>query len=69
MHDFTNKIAVITGGAGGIGGASAAGFAKAGARVYILDLSRDGLDAAFAQIAKAGGTDTRCASWCLRALP
>ncbi len=36
--DFSGKIAVVTGAAGGIGGAIAQGLAEAGARVAALDL-------------------------------
>lgn len=54
MHDFTNKNVVITGGAGGIGEACAAGFAKAGARVYIFDWSQDSIDAALSRLRPLG---------------
>lgn len=40
VTDLTGKVAVITGGAGGIGAASARAFAAAGARVAVID--RDG---------------------------
>jgi NAD(P)-dependent dehydrogenase (short-subunit alcohol dehydrogenase family) len=33
MHDFSGKTVLVTGGTGGIGGAVAAGFARAGAQV------------------------------------
>ena len=35
--DFTGKIALITGAGNGIGRAAALGFAKAGARVVVVD--------------------------------
>ena len=39
--DFRGKVAVVTGGARGIGAATAAALAAAGARVYVLDLRAD----------------------------
>lgn len=39
--DFHNKVVVITGGARGIGAATAEAFYKAGAKVAILDLDQD----------------------------
>ncbi|WP_265516854.1 SDR family NAD(P)-dependent oxidoreductase [Nitratireductor luteus] len=54
MYDFTEKIAVITGGAGGIGEAAAAGFARAGAKVYIMDWSQDSLDTAIKRLSPLG---------------
>ncbi|MEM9015986.1 MAG: SDR family oxidoreductase [Verrucomicrobiota bacterium] len=36
MKDWTNQLVVITGGAGGMGAASAKKFAEAGSRVFIL---------------------------------
>ena len=47
------KIAMITGGAGGIGAGTARLFAAEGARVALVDLERDRLDAALADIADA----------------
>src|ERR1022692_3521367 len=39
--DFTGKLAVVTGGANGIGLAIAKGLAASGASTYILDLERE----------------------------
>jgi NAD(P)-dependent dehydrogenase (short-subunit alcohol dehydrogenase family) len=50
-----NHVAVITGGASGIGLAAAIRFARAGMKVCIADIGADQLKAAEAQIAAAGG--------------
>ncbi|HEY2709693.1 MAG TPA: SDR family oxidoreductase [Caulobacteraceae bacterium] len=48
------KVAVVTGGASGIGFAAAEALAEAGARVVITDLRQDAIDAAAAQLAGKG---------------
>ena len=40
---FTGKVVLVTGAAGGIGGAAAVAFAAEGARVAILDRTADSL--------------------------
>lgn len=45
MKDFNGKVVVITGAAGGIGGAVAREFYKAGARLHLADIDADGLGA------------------------
>ena len=43
--DFPGKVTVITGGASGIGAATARAFAKEGARVIVADLNEAGAKA------------------------
>jgi NAD(P)-dependent dehydrogenase (short-subunit alcohol dehydrogenase family) len=50
-----NKTAIITGAAAGIGAASAALFAREGAKVVAVDIDRELLDQISAQIGRAGG--------------
>jgi len=52
--DFSHKIAVITGGANGIGFATATLLASSGARVFILDLEKENPTAAAAKIGATG---------------
>ena len=51
---FTNKVALITGAASGIGRAAAIAFAAEGARVAILDRSADALEAVQSSVKAAG---------------
>lgn len=52
---FEGKVVLITGAAGGIGRAAAVRFAAEGARLGLVDLSRDGLRQTQAAVEKAGG--------------
>ena len=52
---FEGKVVLITGAAGGIGRAAAVRFAAEGARLGLVDLSRDGLRETMAAVEKAGG--------------
>lgn len=55
MFSLTDKTAIITGGASGIGLAIAQTFAAAGAHVHILDLNGDQAGQAAADIQQTGG--------------
>ena len=53
--DFAGKVAIVTGAAGGIGRAVSLALAGAGAKVLVVDLSRDGGLETERQILAAGG--------------
>ncbi|HEY4249719.1 MAG TPA: glucose 1-dehydrogenase [Roseomonas sp.] len=53
--DFRNKVALITGAAGGIGRAAALAFARAGARVVAVDRDAAGGEETAKQVRDAGG--------------
>ena len=55
--DLSNKVAIITGAASGIGAACARAFAAAGARVVAVDLNGDGAQLIASEI---GGTAFAC---------
>src|SRR5437868_4315433 len=55
MGRLQNKVAVITGGASGIGRASAVRFASEGAAVVVVDLNREGGAAVARECRTAGG--------------
>tara|TARA_B100000378_G_scaffold220472_1_gene183861 strand:+ start:6485 stop:7240 length:756 start_codon:yes stop_codon:yes gene_type:complete len=57
MQKFKNKVAFITGGASGIGKASAIAIAKEGAKVVIVDLEQSQHEAALNEIKQAGDGD------------
>ena len=56
MKDFAGKNAVITGGAAGMGRATALAFANEGAAVAILDIQRDAGEEVVRLIRESGGT-------------
>jgi NAD(P)-dependent dehydrogenase (short-subunit alcohol dehydrogenase family) len=53
--DFSGQVAVVTGGAKGIGKGAAEGFAEGGARVYVVDLDEKAGEAAARDIRDRGG--------------
>ena len=53
--DFTNKVAVITGGANGIGRATALAFAQAGAKLVLVDRDATAGEATLGAIRQHGG--------------
>ena len=52
---LTDRVAIVTGGASGIGAASAAAMAREGACVLVVDLNEAGAKKTVEQIEKAGG--------------
>jgi 2-hydroxycyclohexanecarboxyl-CoA dehydrogenase len=56
MRGLKDKVVIVTGGGGGIGGATCRRFAADGAKVAVLDIDRAAAEATAAAIAAAGGT-------------
>ncbi|WP_085026528.1 SDR family NAD(P)-dependent oxidoreductase [Ensifer aridi] len=59
---FKDKVVIVTGAAGGIGGAISARFAAEGAQVIVTDMNSEGADATVAQIVSEGGRARALAS-------
>lgn len=57
---LTNKVAMITGAANGIGHAAALAFAREGARVLACDIDPAGAAAAAAAVRDGGGEGLAC---------
>jgi NAD(P)-dependent dehydrogenase (short-subunit alcohol dehydrogenase family) len=56
MQRLAGQVAIVTGGAQGIGGATARRLAEEGARVLIVDVDQATMDTNLERIAQAGGT-------------
>jgi NAD(P)-dependent dehydrogenase (short-subunit alcohol dehydrogenase family) len=54
-YDFSGKVAIVTGAAGGIGRASALGFARSGASVVVADVDATGGEETVGLAEAAGG--------------
>ncbi len=55
-YGLKGKVALVTGGSGGIGRATALVFARSGAQVLVSDVNEDGGRETVAMIEAAGGT-------------
>ena len=55
MGQLDNKIAIVTGAGGGIGGAIAVRFAREGAKIAVADIDGEAAQARVAEIAQQGG--------------
>jgi NAD(P)-dependent dehydrogenase (short-subunit alcohol dehydrogenase family) len=54
MKDFTNKVAVITGSASGVGRSLAFRLGRAGAKIMLADIEHGALETTLAQLREAG---------------
>ncbi len=56
MLELNGKVAIVTGGGGDIGRAAAVTLAKQGAKVLVVDLNQNAIDATLDAVRAAGGT-------------
>ncbi|MEN9314623.1 MAG: hypothetical protein RIS35_1016, partial [Pseudomonadota bacterium] len=56
MQRFTDRTVAVTGGGGGIGGATCRRFGAEGAKVAVLDMNLEAAEKVVAEIRAAGGT-------------
>lgn len=54
-HNYNNKVAIITGGSGVLGGAIAKGFASEGIHIVILGRTIETIESRVSELEKAGG--------------
>src|SRR5262249_61641437 len=56
---FTDRVVFLTGGGSGIGRATAQRFATEGAKVFLVDVNRDGIGETLELLRQAGGPAAR----------
>jgi len=62
MFDLKNKVAIVTGGGGVLGGSIAQSLVEAGVKVAILDIRKENVDARVEDLQKSGGDAMGCVS-------
>jgi len=60
MNRLTNKVAIVSGAANGIGRAISEMFAEEGARVLVTDIDEEAAEAVAVEISKFGGQTASC---------